>query len=60
MRNFLLGGMLILGALAAPCPTSAKCPIHDSTGVYVRDTWPDGKHVKVFKCPWNHEFSIVC
>lgn len=58
MTKYLLA--FALGLALARCPATAKCPLHGNLGTYVRDEFPDGKHVKVFSCSWGHLFSIVC
>lgn len=48
------------GVAGAICPSSIPCPIDGSNAIYTGDTWPNGKHVKWFRCPSGHTSSIVC
>lgn len=59
MKTLLFAVALLLAAPAV-CPTAAKCPIDDSQGVYFKDEWPNGKHLKFFRCPSGHVYSVVC
>lgn len=52
--------LALLFLLLAVCPTAPPCPLHGNAGVYDHDEYPQGKHVKVFKCSWGHLFSVVC